>query len=135
MSSLEWIIPVVVAVVGLFLVGSALALAWFSLRWAASLYRRWTRRHRYVPVFALVTRALHGGNSPAGVGVLWVTYEHAGRPYHNRLVVRSARALQAARSGSARLLIDPDRPTDAVVDQAGGHVVEPRDDATRSSRS
>ena len=118
MSSLEWIIYAVVAAVGLVLVGSVVAVVWFTFRWATSLYRRRTRRHLYVPVFATVTRALYDWGLYRGAGVLWVTYEYNGRQYRNRLVVRSGRARQASTSGSAKLLIDPDRPTDAVVDRA-----------------
>jgi hypothetical protein len=62
------------------LVGTVVFFVWAALYFGRRAYRRATRRHRYVPVEARVTRAWHHRDG----ATLYVAYEFGGAEVVNR---------------------------------------------------
>src|SRR5438552_1560787 len=97
------------------LVGSLAFFVWASVYFGRRAWRQTTRSHLYVPVTARVNRALiHRLNG----ATLEVEYEYGGRKIENRVITPSKVAELAKQSQQVSLRIDPDDPTEAIVDPA-----------------
>lgn len=110
------IVAVIIVLVSIVvLVGSFAFFVWASAYFGRRAYRRATRSDGYVPVTARVTRTQSHGIFGA---TLAVEYDYGDRKVVNRILTTQKVAQLVQESMQIHLRIDPDYPTDAIVDPA-----------------